>query len=172
MEVVMRPLIVAALSAVCVGSISAAASTPLLDPAVALDGRHDGATVLWGGRVFARTDSRCLEVAALPLRSTDGRPVGRDRVREGQHFIACGDGFGSTSHPVRSYVTIAGTVHGVEQRVVRAHCGNVIYADGRQDYGSSRREVEHACELALPIVDVADSRSWREDPTPSSMPSS
>lgn len=150
-------------------------STPLLDPAVALDGRHDGAAVLWGGRVFVRSENagdHCLEIAALPLRPDDGRPIGRDRMIEGQHFIACGPaGFASAAHPVRSYLTIAGTVRGIEQHIVARRCDYLVDHAGHQDYGSAREPLDHGCKLTLPVVDVADSRSWREDPTPGSMPS-
>jgi hypothetical protein len=169
-----RSIVVCVIAAL--GAATAFAETPntLLDPAVALDGEHGGAVALWGGRVFAHAadvGDDCLEVGALPLRPSDGRPVRRDRTREGQHFIACGPGeFASADHPVRSYLTVSGTVRGVERRFVRRGCSYLIDDAGHWDTGSAREPAPRGCTVMLPIVDVDDSRSWREDPTPGSMP--
>jgi starvation-inducible outer membrane lipoprotein len=162
--------------AVSIGSTTAFAETPstLLDPAVALDGQHQGAVVLWGGRVFSHAayiGEHCLEVGALPLRRSDGRPLRRDRMLEGQHFIACGPGdFASAAHPSRSCLTVSGTVRGVERRFVRRSCAYLVDDAGHLDISSARDPSNGGCTVSLPIVDVGDARSWREDPTPASMP--
>ena len=170
----MRSIVVCLAAALGTASALAQTPAPLLDPAAALDGKHDGSAVLWGGRVFAQAadvGAHCLEIGALPLRSSDGRPMRRDRVREGQHFIACGpDAFGSAEHPVRSYLTVAGTVRHVERRFVRRRCGYLIDASGHRDTSSAREPANDGCTVLLPVVDVDDTRAWREDPTPASMP--
>lgn len=138
-----------------------------VDPSAAAGG-YDGATVLWGGRIFARkvdTDGECLEIAALPLRAGDARPT-TNVQREGQHFIACGGhGFVSGAHSVGSFLTVAGSVRGVEERVLPRSCGYATYDNGRIAKGSLRATVEHGCALKLPVVDAAHSRSWREKPS-------
>jgi starvation-inducible outer membrane lipoprotein len=174
-EIIMRSIAVCLIVALGTGTTLAAESPKaLLDPTVALDGHQNGAAVLWGGRVFSRADDaghNCLEIASLPLLPSDGHPARRDRVREGQHFIVCGpQGFASAEHPVRSYLTIAGSVRGVEQRFVRRSCDYLIDSAGHRDLASARQPAEHGCTVSLPIVDVEDSRSWREDATPASAP--
>jgi hypothetical protein len=174
-EIDMRPILTCLAAALVAGA--AFADTPqkvLLDPAVALDGKHEGADVLWGGRVFARSEDsgdHCLEISALPLRASDGRPVLNDPTAQGQHFVACGpDGFASAAHPVRSYLTITGTVRNVDHRFLPHHCGYLIDAQGHWDKGSAREPTNNGCDFAMPVVDVVESRAWPETPTRPGMP--
>ena len=145
----------------------------LTDPGVAARGGHEGATVLWGGRIVDRKvdDGRaCIEVAAFPLRKGDGRPQTQSQ-REGQRFLACQDApFDASKYAVGNQATVTGVVGSVQQRVVVGSCRNVMDSKGRVDPASYRTATSKGCELSIPQVNVADSRAWPEPPTRTGAP--
>jgi len=59
-------------------------------PTEAVRGVHEGATVLWGGIIFARQDEttqHCVAVVSYPLERKNGRPITTAPL--GQVFYAC-----------------------------------------------------------------------------------
>jgi len=146
----------------------------LTDPGVAARGGHEGATVLWGGRIIERqaeAGKNCIEVASFPLRNGDGRPQTRSKREEGQRFLACqAEAFDATKFAVGNQATVTGVVGTIEQRVFTGSCKNVTDAKGRMDPGSYRVATSKGCEVSIPLVAVADSRAWPEPPTRTGAP--
>jgi starvation-inducible outer membrane lipoprotein len=146
----------------------------LTDPALAARGGHEGATVLWGGRIVERTAAEgknCIEIAAFPLRKGDGRPQTLSKREEGQRFLACqADAFDAAKFAIGNQATITGVVGSIEQRVFEGSCKNVTDAKGRADPGSHRAATAKGCEVSIPLVAVADSRAWPEPPTRTGAP--
>ncbi|MGH8171865.1 MAG: Slp family lipoprotein [Rhodanobacteraceae bacterium] len=151
-----------------------AAANVLTDPGVAARGGHEGATVLWGGRIVDRTvenGKACLEVAAFPLRKGDGRPQTQSKRDEGQRFLACqADAFDAMKFAIGNQATVTGVLGSIEQRVVTGSCKNVVDSKGRMDPGSYRTATSKGCEVSIPLVTVADSRAWPEPPTRTGAP--
>jgi hypothetical protein len=146
----------------------------LTDPAVAARGGHEGATVLWGGRIVGRRaeeGKNCIEVASFPLRKGDGRPQTLSKREEGQRFLACqADAFDASKFAIGNQATVTGVVGSIEQRVFAGSCKNVTDAKGRADPGSHRTATAKGCEVSIPLVTVADSRAWPEPPTRTGAP--
>jgi starvation-inducible outer membrane lipoprotein len=145
----------------------------LTDPGVAARGGHDGAPVLWGGRIVDRKvddGQACIEVASFPLRKGDGRPQTQSQ-REGQRFLACQAApFDASKYAVGNQATVTGVVGSVQQRIVTGSCRNVMDARGRADPSSYRTATSKGCELRIPLVAVSDSRAWPEPPTRTGSP--
>lgn len=146
----------------------------LTDAGVAARGGHEGATVLWGGRIVDRSvegGKACIEVAAFPLRKGDGRPQTQSKRDEGQRFLACqAEAFDASKFAIGNQATITGVLGGIQQRVVPGSCKNVVDAKGRMDPGSYRTTSDKGCEVRIPMVEVADSRAWPEPPTRTGAP--
>ena len=146
----------------------------LTDPGVAARGGHEGATVLWGGRIVERKaeeGKNCIEVAAFPLRKGDGRPQTLSKREEGQRFLACqADAFDATKFAIGNQATVTGVVGSIEQRIFAGSCNSVMDAKGRVDPGSYRTATSKGCEVSIPLVTVADSRAWPEPPTRTGAP--
>lgn len=146
----------------------------LTDPGVAARGGHEGATILWGGRIVERKAEEgksCIEVASFPLRKGDGRPQTLSKREEGQRFLACqAEAFDATKFAIGNQATVTGVVGSIEQRVFTGSCKTVMDAKGRADPGSYRIATAKGCEVSIPLVTVADSRAWPEPPTRTGAP--
>src|SRR5689334_6650502 len=123
-----RPLSCAILAAVValpvMAADGAATSKVFSSPAEAVVGNHEGATVLWGGRIFERESGEsgpCLGVLAFPLARRDGRPD--TRLEPGQIFYACSSqALSVDDYAVGRQVAVTGTLGAARQRVVSENC--------------------------------------------------
>ena len=138
--------------------------------AVAAQGAHQGATVLWGGRIFARVDDaaqRCLEVVAYPLDPENGRPkVAAPRWGGGQVFYACSNAQLEWSNyaPGRE-VAVAGTLGAIQERIVSpADCSSMSPTVWQNFRHSSVKETQAGCVASIPVVAISDSRTWADVP--------
>lgn len=137
----------------------------MADPALAVGGAHEGATVLWGGRIVDRSDDHaqdCLEVAAAPLDRRTGRPLADGN---GQHFYACSESrFDATRYAIGRSVTVAGTLGPVQERIVPGSCWGDPTIRGHDHFGTQRMPTIRGCKLDIPVVAVSDSRAFVEPP--------
>jgi starvation-inducible outer membrane lipoprotein len=151
-----------ALALCAAGSMASAAESPpvMLDVASAVDGTHQGATVLWGGTIKGRLmdgQQACLRVEAARLGTRDGKP--RSDSPAGQLFYACSEqGFDDSKYAEGRLVTVAGTLGPVQERKVQ---GIVCQPDmSALAYGSKVVPGQDGCVVLVPVVAVVDSRSW------------
>lgn len=150
-----------ALMSVCAAGVAGASDTPkvMLDVASAVDGTHQGSTVLWGGKILGRYDESgqtCLEIGASTLGIRDGRPREAGALR-GQRFYACSDaGFDESKYAKGQLATVAGTLGAVQERRLRGGSCATVY----EGAGSRKVDGDDGCLIQIPVVVVADSRAW------------
>ncbi|MET0225293.1 MAG: Slp family lipoprotein [Dokdonella sp.] len=135
----------------------------MLDVASAARDNHQGATVLWGGQIVSRSDANgqaCIEVAATPLDRKDGKPdvfSRRAQLSAGPRFIACGDALDSPAFAIGKLATLAGTLGPTQERP----CSEPG-TRGSISRGALERQTANGCVREVPVVAVADSRSWND----------
>lgn len=151
----------------------AGGSQVVADPAIAAKGGHQGAAALWGGRIVAKTKDHgetCIEVAAYPLRRSDGRPLTQSGPG-GQHFLAChASAFESGDYSIGKQATVAGVVGPLVERGTRVSCGPDADVRDRLENRGNRADAANRCDSPLPTLTVTDSRAWPEPPTRSGSP--
>jgi Outer membrane lipoprotein Slp family len=140
---------------------AAAAPDVLLDVTSASRDNQQGATVLWGGQIVSRSESdgqSCIEVAALPLDRKDGKPnffgTRRQGPADGPRFIACGKALDPTAFVTGNLATVAGTLGPTQERA----CKEPGFRGSNP--GGVKRQTAHGCMREVPVVAIADSRSW------------
>jgi hypothetical protein len=153
-----------------VATVSAAAGTTqpkvFSSPAEAVDGTHEGATVLWGGRIFereSRDGKNCLGVVSFPLSIKDARPDTRDAP--GQIFYACSaDALDAGDYAVGRQIAVAGSVADIRTQVVAPSCAGLA-AGGIVSYrGTSVSQDAKGCVARMPVVSMSDGHTWPDPP--------
>ena len=139
-----------------------AASKVFSLPSVAAKGGYEGATVLWGGRIFQRENmdgQRCVGVVGFPLSRKDARPDLRQDP--GQVFCACS----STALDERAYsvgrqVAVAGKVADVLKRVLSQNCALLPRGANVTYRATAVEQVEAGCSASMPVVMISDGKTW------------
>lgn len=135
-------------------------------PAEAAKGAFEGATVLWGGRIFERETSdgqHCIGVVAFPLSRKDGRPD--TRAQPGQIFYACSAvALDANDYAAGRQVAVAGKVGPIRQRIVGRTCTHVPGNANLSYRGTVVEQVAEGCQARMPVVFVDDGRTWADPP--------
>ncbi|MBA8888957.1 starvation-inducible outer membrane lipoprotein [Dokdonella fugitiva] len=166
-----RPLPCAILAAVIalpvMAADGAATSKVFSSPAEAVAGNHEGATVLWGGRIFERESGesgQCIGVLAFPLARRDGRPD--TRLEPGQIFYACSsEALSVDDYAVGRQVAVTGKLGPVRERVVSENCRtlppNTAFVTWK---ATAVKQMPEGCTARLPVVQMSDGRTWPDPP--------
>jgi hypothetical protein len=151
---------------VAASGVGATPSRVFSSPAEAARGAHDGATVLWGGRIFEREGSdgkNCVGVVAFPLSRKDARPD--TRAEPGQIFYACTEtALDPDDYAVGRQVAVAGKIGPIRERIVSRSCtrlprsANVSYRGTAVDQGAE------GCVAHMPVVFISDGHTWPDPP--------
>lgn len=169
---ILRSLPCAILAAFTVSTAAAdraPATKVFSSPAEAVAGHHEGATVLWGGRIFDRETGEngkgdCIGVLAFPLARRDGRPD--TRLEPGQIFYACGNGkLAADEYAVGRQVAVTGSLAAVRERVVSDNCRNLPPTTAFVTWKATAvTQTAEGCLARLPVVRISDGRTWPDPP--------
>ncbi|MBA8883032.1 Slp family lipoprotein [Dokdonella fugitiva] len=145
----------------------APASGVFSSPAEAVAGNHEGATVLWGGRIFERgsdANGDCIGVLAFPLTRRDGRPD--TRLEPGQIFYACSSGkLAADQYAIGRQVAVTGTLEAVRERVVSDNCRTLPPTTAFVTWKATAvTQTAEGCLARLPVVRISDGRTWPDPP--------
>lgn len=162
----MRSFVAIGLLWACAAANAGGVRDPV-QPRAAADGGHEGAIVLWGGRIVAHTvvdNQLCVEVGSRVL-ARDGKPSGY-LYDAGQIFLACDASGGVLDLRVGSTATFAGELDRVAVEERKPNCMADPYGNW-PEYMHSRNERMDGggCRLWMPVLAVSDTKSWREPPT-------
>jgi starvation-inducible outer membrane lipoprotein len=131
-------------------------------PTEAVRGVHEGATVLWGGIIFARQDEttqHCVAVVSYPLERKNGRPI--TTAPSGQVFYACSNAaLEWGDYAVGRQLAVAGTLGPNQERVIGHRCATNLLAGPHNFAGSSLTQTTAGCIADIPVVAIADGRTW------------
>ncbi|MEO5625800.1 MAG: Slp family lipoprotein [Dokdonella sp.] len=143
-----------------------ATSKVFSSPAEGAKGTFEGATVLWGGRIFERETidaQNCVGVVAFPLSRKDARPD--TRAQPGQVFYACSSAaLDANDYAAGRQVAVAGTVGPVRERVIGRTCMHLPGNANLSYRGTTVEQIAGRCRARLPVVFIADGRTWADPP--------
>lgn len=159
--------IVSTTAAAAVAGEDAAAAKVFSSPAAAVVGDHEGATVMWGGRIFEREtgeNGNCVGVLAFPLARRDGRPD--TRLAPGQIFYACGsETLAADDYAAGRQIAVAGKLGPSRERTISANCKtlppNTAFVTWK---ATAVTQTPEGCVARLPIVRISDARTWPDPP--------
>lgn len=160
----------AACIGLCASMAASGADTTALkafsSPAEAAKGASEGATVLWGGRIFEREASAgqtCIGVVAFPLSRKDARPD--TRAQPGQVFYACSAAaLDANDYAAGRQVAVAGKVGPVRERIVGRTCMHLPGNANLSYRGTTVDQVAEGCKARMPVVFIADGHTWADPP--------
>lgn len=167
---ILRSLPCAVLAAFAVSTTAAdraPAAKVFSSPAAAVAGDHEGATVLWGGRIFEREtgeNGNCIGVLAFPLARRDGRPD--TRLEPGQIFYACSSGaLAADEYAVGRQVAVTGALAAVRERVISENCRTLPPTTAFVTWKATAvTQTTEGCIARLPVVRISDGRTWPDPP--------
>ncbi|MEO7325735.1 MAG: Slp family lipoprotein [Dokdonella sp.] len=154
----------------CASLFASAADSPtskvFSSPAEAAKGAFEGATVLWGGRIFERETvdgHNCVGVVAFPLSRKDARPD--TRAKPGQVFYACSAAaLDANDYAAGRQVAVAGKVGPVRERIVGGTCMHLPGNANLSYRGTTLDQVADGCRARMPVVFIADGHTWADPP--------
>jgi starvation-inducible outer membrane lipoprotein len=143
-----------------------ATSKVFSSPAEAVKGTFEGATVLWGGRIFERETSdgkTCVGVVAFPLNRKDARP--NTRAQPGQVFYACSTAaLDASDYAAGRQIAVAGKLGPIRERIVGHSCAHLPRTANLSFRGTTVDQAAEGCKARMPVVFIADGHTWADPP--------